>query len=844
MRTALLSAMLFLAAFCRARPAPLQAEKKTVLPVKRYSLEAGLIQSMPHFARTDENGLLWVGTAGGLHWFDGQKFHPIRHRAGDSSSLPDNEVRNIFFGADGRCYVSSVYSISLFDRHSGTFKVLLRSPAGRQVAGLGPDHTPLSLYTVLGTDIYSIYKARKYPLKLWWKNNCVPPVNAYPKKAVLWGDKLLLACFGGLVEIELSGIKNGYPALWIPLAGNRYSSIAQDPHTQQVYLAWNGRTYRYDGNAVLTPLYDNGLKSPQPGGFLIDSRGNHWIADAHTHELCLFRNGQKQILALVRREDRSGDTLHTAISFLDEDRNGNIWMGTDGQGLLQYNPNTFSFDRAQVGFIRGIAEMNGYIWAGTYGNGLWKLTKDLGLKYRIHNTDIGPAANIAALLVDTRERLWVLSDKGIAVLDRNDRTIFRFRQDLVQGTLFMTAEDSVVLSLPGRMEVFYAGAHIIHRRRHQGMPLIKGVVMDGQNRLWARGTDTLFRLPAHIPLTGLDRQRDALERLKTGGMVSVRNKIFIGAEGAIRAWDENGRFFGQLSLPGEIVADSPYGLLPDKTGRLWISSDRGLACLDPVSGKWYVFGTDDNLQSLEFSRSAFLQTNDGRIYYGGIEGINGFRPDQFRPLRQVPAPFLTTLRCYDTAYCRGIPPRTIQLSMQSKNSGISGSVASGDYTLPGTRYSFRLEGYENTWSVPAEQHGFRYEKLPPGGYTLLCRATDRYGNESAVTALLQLHIRPPFWQNGWFRALTVLSLAAAIAYLLRLYQQQRYRRIIRRWQEKDAVNRERLRIARDLHDDIGAELSLIAILARGKQAADNGNLEKISEKTSTLIENLRHIYNR
>jgi len=54
MRTALLSAMLFLAAFCRARPAPLQAEKKTVLPVKRYSLEAGLIQSMPHFARTDE----------------------------------------------------------------------------------------------------------------------------------------------------------------------------------------------------------------------------------------------------------------------------------------------------------------------------------------------------------------------------------------------------------------------------------------------------------------------------------------------------------------------------------------------------------------------------------------------------------------------------------------------------------------------------------------------------------------------------------------------------------------------------------------------------------------------
>jgi signal transduction histidine kinase len=133
------------------------------------------------------------------------------------------------------------------------------------------------------------------------------------------------------------------------------------------------------------------------------------------------------------------------------------------------------------------------------------------------------------------------------------------------------------------------------------------------------------------------------------------------------------------------------------------------------------------------------------------------------------------------------------------------------------RYQYRLEGTDADWSAPTEQRSVNYAQLAPGSYRFLVRAISQDGVASAEPAIIVFRILPPFWQRWWFLAV------ASLLVLLAVYSIYRYR--VRRLIELERV---RTRIATDLHDDIGSNLSRIAMLSEvmRQQKGDNASINE------------------
>ena len=821
---------------CFARLIGTIASAQTIsIPVERYSLEQGLMQSMVTFSFADSNGLRWVGTGGGLHYFDGYSFHAFIHREGISNSLPDNTPRNMSFIGGNRYYINTVGSISVFDRTDGTFQPICKPQLSEPVF-LGPQHDDILFFWTRDEGIFSLKKGQKEYILPVWENSVTAPSDFIPRKAIRKKNTLIVCGHGGILEINLKKSANGYASLWTPILG-QYQHISGDT-AGKIWVAANEKTYLYEERGRLRPIYENGVGIPS--AFLIDSKGNHWIADASTQKLYRYGGNEKQTIQLTVREGRHTDTLRTKITFLDEDNSGNIWIGTDGQGLLLYAAETFRFNMAKIGFVRSITARANEVWAGTYKNGLWKLSTDLSKKRKITQTDIPTDADILALLIDRHNRLWIATERGIVVLDDDEKKLYSHRQDLTKAVFFESTDDTIVVSTTQGMLLFssknsidYVGSRMVQ--------LITTSGYDSRGIQWAGNRNYLYRLQKNQPLQQINDE-NIVQKISAKCILPFSSKIIVSDEGGVKIFDESGTFMEKIPFIEPLGTGRPYGLLYDGMGRIWMSSDRGLICFVVATRKWHVFDMSDNLQSIEFSSSAYYRAANGMLYYGGIEGINGFQPAHFTMQGKVSPPFLTRLFCADTSYCQGIPPSNISLRLNRDNTQIAGHVTTADYgQLHKRKYAFMLKGYDTDWSEPSERAEFSYEKVPPGEYVLLAKGIDAYGNQSQAATLLSLHIPPPFWQNAWFIVFASCFGIGMLVYMVRAYQQWRYQKIIRAWEQKDALNQERLRIARDLHDDIGAELSRIAILARNNTATNKDKLDRISEKTHTLIDNLRHI---
>jgi signal transduction histidine kinase len=150
-------------------------------------------------------------------------------------------------------------------------------------------------------------------------------------------------------------------------------------------------------------------------------------------------------------------------------------------------------------------------------------------------------------------------------------------------------------------------------------------------------------------------------------------------------------------------------------------------------------------------------------------------------------------------------------------------------------FSFFLEGYQNDWSKPAQSGEFSYRDLPPGKYRLLARCADSWQNWSETAVVVSVTLRPPFWRTTWFLVLLLLATTVLTAFVARKINSLRYTRKIRALEQQNAVEKERLRIAKDMHDDLGASLTRISILSELAKKQE-GHSQKVQQVISQISE--------
>jgi len=297
------------------------------------------------------------------------------------------------------------------------------------------------------------------------------------------------------------------------------------------------------------------------------------------------------------------------------------------------------------------------------------------------------------------------------------------------------------------------------------------------------------------------------------------------------------RFTTKDGLPNGVV----YGILPDEAGNLWMSTNQGLSKFDPETETFVNFNASDGLQDNEFNSCAYFKSPDGELFFGGIEGFNSFYPKDVLSSSFSPPLVITQLKIANEKVKMGTPgsPLSRSISKAEKvhlsysDKIFSFEFASLDYTnTRKNKYAYKLVPFQQEWQYTGTQNNATFTNIDPGEYTLLVKGTNADGLWNEEGASLKIIIDPPWWQTWWFYLSCIMAGAAVI------YGGFQYR-----LEQVLKVERLRIKISNDLHDDVGGMLSGLAmqseLLALNAEEDTRQRLDRISNLSRRAMSRMR-----
>ncbi len=513
-------------------------------------------------------------------------------------------------------------------------------------------------------------------------------------------------------------------------------------------------------------------------------------------------------------------------------------MAQDDSGVLWFGSN--------IHFLKKYYPGNPARWEET-AEKIWKIA-DIPLK-RLLVATMGKSSYAWDPL--TKTKYPVKTDKG---------------QDITFGNIYTTPSGEI-LGLPfknngGVWCIEFINQHYIATRIES--PLLNfcftAAFKDRRNQLYLAKE-----------YTSLHVYTEADDSLKLQKIVPVRGEakaffeddqyVWVGGEFGLCRIDKqdlSARLFEEKDgLPNNMV----YAILPGGSDTLWLSTNKGIVRFLKDSLAFRQYSLADGLQDLEFNTKSFLKTNDGRLWFGGIKGVNVFRPAQIKDIQTQVNVRITNLLVNDQAFKLSRNVTLIDsLELSYQQNTISFNFVALEYSDPeNNKLQYRLyrvkgRPYDDNWVSCMTAKGFaRYSNLPPGAYVLHIRGANSDGVWNTNSTKCYIKIRPPFYLTTEFYV-AVLLLVLGIAYFtiravfrnkLRVKNLQlREQRI--HIEKQEALTQERNRIAAEMHDDFGSGLTAIQRISE-RAAANTPSpdarraIENITTYSLELISNMREI---
>ena len=584
---------------------------------------------------------------------------------------------------------------------------------------------------------------------------------------------------------------------------------------------------------------------------LRDRRGRVWTAGAAGRLTVTDAAGTAAPVALATVEPGN------RVNELCEDREGSIWAATADSGLVQIRER-----RAEVLTVAdGLADRTAFAllqdragawWVGSKRGGLDRLSGGA-----VTHFEVGDGSGnrpISALGEDRTGRLWAATRDG---------SVFR-QEGAVFLPAFPVAQASKVVAIleDARGRLWFGG--------------LQGLAMWAEEKMTHCGAETGFT-SASVSVLATD----------------AAGTMWVGThDGRIFRGDEKG--FAPLGEAAVLGGRAVLGLLAEVDGSLWAATLGG-GLFHWHAGKFTRFSTDEGLPDARLT--SVLDDGSGHLWLGSLGGIFRVAKTELRALeehRQTAATWLQLDRSDGllTRECTGgfqpaawraqdgelrfptvngvvrirpekiatnpVPPPVIIEEVRA-NDRVSGPGGGAVETGPGrSRLEFRytglsfaapervrfrtlLEGLEAEWREVGARRVTAYEAVPPGRYRFRVQAANNDGVWSPMGAALAVTVRPHIWETVWFSVLASALAGAAAAGLGWGIARGRMLRRLARIELQSARETERARIARDLHDDLGASLTEISMLAaiatEGHAPAETLRepLQQIAGKAHTLV---------
>jgi ligand-binding sensor domain-containing protein/signal transduction histidine kinase len=860
----------------------------------RVSVDDGLSQSSVMSIVQDKRGFMWFGTEDGLNRYDGVEFKVFRPIEGDSSSLSDVWVRSLVLDAKGELWAGTRQGgANRYNDVTGTFTqyqhddAVADSLSHNNVRSIFPDaQGRLWFGTNLTLDLFD-------PESGGFEHFLPPDVKELAVQAIAQDSKgnLWLGTLSGLWHFNpdqkmfssyatdekempiFSVLPNEDGTLWLGTIGD--GLLHYDPQTQKFkqYLPKNGLSNETVTNLWRDPsgriwaatAYGLNLFDPLSGSFIEyvnDPIVTTTLSTNFIHTLYQDRSGILWIgtygggvntydplankFTHIYSEPKNPKSLSNNMVFsIAPDPNGTVWIGTMGGGLEHYDPATDTFthyrhnpkneNSLQNDYVECIRiARNGLIWIGT-DSGLDRFDPKSGafthFAYNVDDPASLPGTTVTTIYQDSADTLWVGTGNGLARYDASTQTFSRY----------METEDATGLN----------DGYVTSILEDHNGKLWVGTFSGGASRFDPQtGNFTHYRHDAAKP-----------DSISYDSIISIYESqsgtLWFGSGGGgLNRYDPATNSFTAYRDADGLPNDVVYGILEDEVGNLWLSTNFGVARFNPQTGASTNYTTADGLQSNEFNIGAFGKSADGRMYFGGINGLTQFYPSNVIENRFVPPLSLVAVTQNGIPLRAGKEPEVLDaITLKYPNNSFEFKFAALSYFKSSqNQYAYQLEGFDGEWYYAGTERTGRYSNLPGGEYTLRLKAANADGiwNETGIS--LKVTVIPPFWETWWFYSLIALTVFSGVAgiYRWRIHDVETQKRKLERQvnerakeierlfeQNKElAVVEERNRLARDLHDS--AKQKAFAALAQlgAARSLTNGSGEKAEkhlQEAETLV---------
>jgi diguanylate cyclase (GGDEF)-like protein/PAS domain S-box-containing protein len=794
---------------------------------QRLGSAQGLTQNTVTAFVQDAQGFVWVGTQGGLHRYDGQRFLAFSHDPRVRGGIPDSFVTALSTGPDDALWIGtySQYVVRL-DLRTGTFRGYdgAKVPGAEHVRALLAHGGHVWVGTSLGLERLSPETGgRDLVVRIAGTASAIrTQALAADREGAIW--------YGSAAGLHRIGPRGGIERIGPPV---EVTALLVDDDGRLWVGRVDGLHRLADGGRSLVPVWPVG-RPPVPILAIAQAPdGMLWASVLHEGLVRLAPDGTQ--VATVREHPGIEASLpEDTIFALMVDDGGQLWVGGSFRGIALADPRGARFpylvhlapgagagDTAKGSVRAAIQAHTGQVWIGTDSGQLLRFDP-AERRFEDFSTllprDPDAARRDASLRVMGFARidsgaLWMATTRGLMRLDPETPSVARV---VIEGL----PEPSIRSIAPDRRGVgLWLGTTrngLVHFRPDTGqarvipgtgtggmVQAIHAIEVDRKGRVWF-GTGN--GLGMHLP--GPERTRFFRHRVDdasslSGNLVRALHEdaggtLWIGTHAGLSRLVEAPRgihFEHPLLGPvGEPMPPTVFSIAESPAGTLWMGTDEGIVRHDVGTGQARRFPLEAGLQDLEFNGGAATVLDDGRILLGGVRGLNLFGPDESRDRRAVPPVRLLSLRI--GAHGPGVdtplwPPERITLP---GDAGILRlRVGALDHAPSANlRYRYRMSGFDDEWIANGESGEITYSRLPPGDYRLEVQA-GRGEAWSGQTLVLPVTVDPPAWRQPLALAAYVffgllLLFAAAMQWARR---RRRERGFFRQIQERE----ERLKLA-------------------------------------------------
>ncbi|MBT9188609.1 two-component regulator propeller domain-containing protein [Zobellia russellii] len=791
---------------------------------KHITTSDGLSQSDINAIYQDKQGFMWFGTHDGLNKYDGYKFTVYNPSANSPNQISSNLIGAITGDDQGNLWVGTTGSgLNFYNAATGTFTsyrneddnpnsligdhvtALFKDSKNRLWVGVRDGLDMVDLNVSPENIKFQHFNSEQDPFIIGWDGSSI--YSIYEDK----NGQILVGGATGIFKLKKDSNGKDYfgnvnNSLGLPDCIVR--SILEDNWGRLIIATNIGIFCQVKGKGrELVKIHDTNFNN-----LLVDNNNRIWAGS--NEGLFYFENTSiekkpKFVKRFTYDSRDIGSISKNIIKSLYLDKTGIIWVGTNGGGVNTFDPGKKQFlnvrntpDPKSLSYdkIRAMYEdSNGTVWVGTEGGGLNMLLEeddDGNYNKFEHFNSISRTFAITETTIANKRTLLIGSEgtPGLYLLDISNPNAIKESNLKSQGLMH-----GVFSLLNDSNENIWIGTYTsgIHRwikedngkdylkstfksypKQPNALPsnIIRDILEDSNGSIWFATGDGLSSLnkierykkqPKFKTYKSDPNQKGAISHNYILSLYqSTAGDLWVGTFGGglnkfIPGENGNDDSFISYSLKDGLPNNVIKGILEDREGNLWLSTNMGLSKFDPVNETFKNYNESDGLQDNEFQELACVKRADGEMLFGGINGFNAFYPEEINDNEQPAETVITDLlvsnksvrvgeKMNDKVILKKNINQISDIELSYKQNNFSFEFAALHYAAPlKNKFAYMLEGFDKDWIQTTSDKRFAtYTNLGPGDYTFRVKASNNDGLWDQSPSEIKIKITPPIWQTS------------------------------------------------------------------------------------------------